>query len=439
MSGTTLANIADRVLNRPLLLHPDKAELILQVLDGRIGAEPLGQLSPEASRFVGSAVRENGSLSSYRVESGVAVIPIVGSLVNRGAWIGASSGLVSYEGIAAQLREAEADPDVKSVLLDIDSGGGEATGMSALASRITALDAVKPVVAFVNDVACSAAYGIASAAREIVVSPTSIVGSIGVLLVHMDYSKQLEAKGIKPTLIHAGANKVDGNAFEPLPQAVRADMQAMVSTFYDGFVELVAQGRAGALTSEQIRATEARTYIGAEAIAIGLADRIASLDEVLASMQQSNQAPATDSVADHQRSGFAMSKPNSAEAPQAQNVGATQADHQVALEAARAEGVAAGKAEASARIKAILQADEAKGREAQAMAMALETEMSAEDAIKVLGVAPKANPSGSFEQRVQGDAEFGGSDQPQTSQAQAAAELWGNAIKQANASIGVAA
>lgn len=439
MSGTTLANIADRVLNRPLLLHPDKAELILQALDGRIGAEPLGQLSPEASRFVGGKARPDGGEFGLRKDGGVAIISIVGSLVNRGAWIGADSGLVSYEGIASQLAEAEADPDVRSVLLDIDSGGGEATGMSALASRITALDAVKPVVAFVNDVACSAAYGIASAAREIVVSPTSIVGSIGVLLVHMDYSKQLEAKGIKPTLIHAGANKVDGNPFEPLPVAVRDDMQTMVATFYDSFVDLVERGRAGALTSEQIRATEARTYIGAEAIAIGLADRIASLDEVLAAMQQFNQAPTPDQVADHQRSGFAMSKPNSAEAPQAQNAGVTQADHQTALEAARAEGVVAGKAEASARIKAILQADEAKGREAQAMAMALETEMSAKDAIKVLGVAPKASPSGSFEQRVQGDAEFGGSDQPQTSQAQAAADLWGNAIKQANASIGVAA
>ena len=136
-----------------------------------------------------------------------------------------------------------------------------------------------------------------------------------------------------------------------------------------------------------------------------------------------------------------MSKTNQAHAPQAsttgaQNVGAT--DHQAAIEAARAEGVAAGKAEASARIKAILQADEAQGREAQAMTMALDTDMKAEDAIKVLAVAPKANQAAaSFEQRVSGDAEFGGHDQPQQSQGQAVASLWGKAVHQANANIGV--
>lgn len=195
-AGPSLAQIAGRVLNRPLLLHPDKADLILHVLQGRIGIEPLQTVTPETNRFVGTYRRDNGGVGSMRVENGVAILPIVGSLVNRGAWIGASSGLVSYEGIAAQLREAEADPDVRAVLLDIDSPGGEATGMFAAAKLVSAVNKTKPVVAFVNDVAASAAYGIASAASEIIVSPTSMVGSIGVVLTHLDRSGELEDRGV---------------------------------------------------------------------------------------------------------------------------------------------------------------------------------------------------------------------------------------------------
>ncbi len=428
----TLTHIAERVLNRPLLLHPDKAEVILQALQGRIGLGSIDLSAPEANRFVGSPIREDGSRASMAMHDGTAIIPIVGSLVNRGAWIGASSGLVSYEGLAAQLREAAGDPSVSAIVLDLDSGGGEATGMYALANLIAKIDQTKPVYAFVNDVAASAAYGIASAAREIIVSPSSIVGSIGVVLLHLDHSGELADAGIKPTLIHAGANKVDGNPFEPLSEAVRADLQDQVGKFYEQFVGLVAQGRAGRMSAAQIRATEARTFMGQEAIDIGLADRMASLDELLTLISQ--PAPGATS----NRSGFAMSKTNQADAPQAQNGGENQSMHQAALDAARAEGVAAGKAEASARIKAILQAEEAQGREAQAMTMALDTDMKAEDAIKVLAVAPKADlAAASFGQRVSGEGGFGGDDQPQQSQGQAVASLWGKAVHQANANIGV--
>ncbi|OYX97070.1 MAG: hypothetical protein B7Y80_21130, partial [Hyphomicrobium sp. 32-62-53] len=221
------------------------------------------------------------------------------------------SGLVSYEGLDALLREAEADPEIRAVVLDIDSPGGEATGMFTVAEQVRRLGAQKPVTAFVNDMAASAAYGIASAAHEIVVSPTSIVGSIGVVLTHMDRSAEMAKKGVKATLIYAGAHKVDGHPFGPLSESVQADLQAEVMAFYDQFVGLVARGRTG-LTEAAIRGTEARTFIGQDAIARGLADRIASLDDVLISLSNQAQAAAT------QRTGFAMSKTTEA-GPQAEN------------------------------------------------------------------------------------------------------------------------
>jgi signal peptide peptidase SppA len=431
-AGPSLAQIAGRVLNRPLLLHPDKADLILHVLQGRIGIEPLQAITPETNRFVGSYRRDNGGIGSMRVENGVAILPIVGSLVNRGAWIGASSGLVSYEGIAAQLREAEADQEVRAILLDIDSPGGEATGMFATAKLVSAVNETKPVVAFVNDVAASAAYGIASAASEIIVSPTSMVGSIGVVLTHLDRSGELEDRGVKPTLIHAGAHKVDGHPFGPLSDAVRADLQAEVMKIYDQFVGLVAEGRAGRVSAEAIRATEARTYLGADAIAQGLADRMASLEEVIAALSQ------PPSGASPQRKGGPMTKTNQSEAPQSDVSAISPADLQEAVDAARTEahaaGVIAGKAEATARIKSILTAPETEGREAQALVLALETEMTAADAAKVLAASPKASMSASIADRAAHEAELGAetpADHRNRSERHAAG--WAKAITQANA------
>lgn len=431
-AGPSLAQIAGRVLNRPLLLHPDKADLILHVLQGRIGIEPLQTVTHETNRFIGTYRRDNGGVGSMRVENGVAILPIVGSLVNRGAWIGASSGLVSYEGIAAQLREAEVDQDVRAILLDIDSPGGEATGMFATAKLVSAVNKTKPVVAFVNDVAASAAYGIASAASEIIVSPTSMVGSIGVVLTHLDRSGELEDRGVKPTLIHAGAHKVDGHPFGPLSDAVRADLQAEVMKIYDQFVGLVAEGRTGRISADAIRATEARTYLGADAIAQGLADRMASLDEVVAAHSQ------PPSGASPQRKGGSMTKTHQGEAQQGDVSAISPADLQAAVDAARTEahaaGVIAGKAEATARIKSILTAPETDGREAQALVLALETEMTAADAAKVLAASPKANMSASIADRAAQETELGAeTPADHRNRSERSATGWAKAITQANA------
>jgi ClpP class serine protease len=155
------------------------------------------------------------------------------------------------------------------------------------------------------------------------------------------------------------------------------------------------------MTDQQVRATEARTYLGQDAIDIGLADRIATLDAVLAELSQ----PARG--ANSTRRGFAMSKPMET-APLA-NAGIGQADHDAAIEAARVEGKKVGHAEATARIRSILGCEDAKGREAQAMVLALDTAMSAEDAAKVLAASPKATSNGvaSIAERAAGQAEMG--------------------------------
>lgn len=279
-----LFHVADLVLNRPLLVTPDKAQVIMSVLAGRIGAN-----APEASRFEGESavVDQDGRARGvpFKVKDGVGIITITGSLVNRGAWIGASSGLTSYEGIGHQLKSAASDPSVRSVILDLHSPGGEATGAFEVAALVRSLSSAKRTVAVVNGMACSAAYAIASGATEIVTTETGVSGSIGVVLLHADYSKRLAKEGIDPTLIFAGAHKVDGNPFEPLSGEVRDDLQREVTAFYDLFLTTVAKGRGARLTASAARATEARTFIGQAAVKSGMADRIGTFESVLSELQ----------------------------------------------------------------------------------------------------------------------------------------------------------
>jgi signal peptide peptidase SppA len=438
MSGQLL-RLSDRLLNTPLLIHPAKAQIILGALSGRIGIDAeifsLDETAeaPEANRFTGSARRADGTTSMMRTADGVAIIPVLDTLVNRGAWLDSRSGLTSYEGLAAQLRAAGSDPEVRSVLLDISSPGGEAAGMAGLADLIRSVRQTRPVTAFVNDMAASAAYGIASAANEIVISPTSILGSIGVVMLHADRSGELAAQGVKPTLIFAGSHKVDGNPFEPLSDAVRADLQASVDAHYRQFLDTVAAGRGRKLTAGMARATEARTFIGPEAITLGLADRIASFDEVLASLSQTTRPSGRTA----RKGGISMSTEDTGSAaevvaappPEPPRLQAPAQQPAAQLQ----EAVAAARLEERARIRAIVNAEASEGRKAQALMLATETALSVAEAEKVLAASPKENRIEALAQRAAAGSEFGSARDAERPNPNARAEEgWKRAIANAN-------
>ena len=416
-----LHHLADRLLNTPLLIHPAKAEVLLAVLSGRIGLDGDLGIGPgiDATRFVGSARRENDRSALTRATNGVAIVPILDTLVNRGAWLDSRSGLTSYEGIGAQIRDAAGDPEVHAILLDISSPGGEAAGMAGVAELVRSVRQTKPVLAFVNDMAASAAYGIASAAHEIVVSPTSILGSIGVVMIHADRSGELAAQGIRPTLIFAGSHKVDGNPFEPLSDAVRADLQVSVDAHYDQFVGLVATGRGDRLNMDGARATEARTFIGADAVARGLADRTASFDEVLAGLSRRRPASAANPTG---RTRMSTSENASA------------ADCAIISLADRDAAVIAARTEERARVRAIVTSDAAEGRMAQALVLATETSLTVAEAEKLLAASPKEVGVEALAARAANGPEIGSSRDPAPPDAAAerAVAGWKKAIAAAN-------
>ena len=285
------AQIAQRAFNTPLMVDPAKALAFLSGLGPRItGQEITFQgLDVQPAEQTAAALPAHGSLfgndlaqrhqrngaQPFALIDGIAVIEIAGTLVHRGAWIGQSSGLTSYEGIAAQLQAALADPGVRGIALDIDSFGGEVAGAFDLADRIRAARAQKPIHAFVAEHALSAGYALASQADRIVLSRTGAVGSIGVVAMHSDMSGALDQKGIAVTLIHAGARKVDANPYQPLPEAVRDRIAGELEDLRQLFAETVAEGRGRRLDTLRALGTEAAVFRGEAAVFAGLADEVA--------------------------------------------------------------------------------------------------------------------------------------------------------------------
>lgn len=182
-------------------------------------------------------------------------------------------------------RAVGADPAAKAAVLVFDSPGGEVAGCFETADALPGLLGGKPHYAMVNDRATSAAYALACTAKEIVATKTAYLGSIGVLIRHEDYSGLMEKAGIGVTLITAGSHKADGNPYEALPEAVRADLQAECNKLQAMFIESVAGHRKG-LSANALLAMEARVYMAGEAIKLGLADRIGTTDGLITEIAQ---------------------------------------------------------------------------------------------------------------------------------------------------------
>jgi signal peptide peptidase SppA len=268
-----LPHLASRLYGTPLLLARSKLDIILSVLGERIGW-------PDATAAVAMPVARTRIDARLDANAGIAVIPVVGSLVRRTIGLDPASGFTSYTDIADLVDAALTDPGVEGILLDIDSPGGEAGGVFELGERIRAADALKPIWALASDSAFSAAYAIGSAASRLTVTRTGGVGSIGVIAMHVDQTARDTQQGYRYTAITAGDQKSDFSPHEPLDPHAHARLQTEVDRLYGIFLAHVAAMRA--LDVDAVRATQAGIYFGQDAVTVGLADAVGSLDGVLA-------------------------------------------------------------------------------------------------------------------------------------------------------------
>ena len=196
---------------------------------------------------------------------------------------GGSGGLSAF---VSDLRAAAADPDVSSIVLDIDSPGGLVDQVPETAAMVRQIrdKSGKPLVAVANTQASSAAYWLASQANEVAVTPSGELGSIGVYSLHRDFSDAFAQRGIKHTLISAGKYKVEGNPYEPLSDEALAAEQSVVDDYYSMFTADVAAGRGVDVADVTDGYGEGRSLTAKRAVKAGLADRTATLQETVARM-----------------------------------------------------------------------------------------------------------------------------------------------------------
>jgi signal peptide peptidase SppA len=273
--------LAQRLFNVPLAITPGKAEVIMAALAERLG---IGQIERAARGPMAYDERDDDDHSSpgraqrsgYEVVGGIAIIQVDGTLVQKLGTLRPYSGMTGYDGIRQNFMTAMVDPDVKAIMLDIDSPGGEVSGCFDLVDAIYKARGKKPIWSILNESAYSAAYAIASAADRIIVPRTGGVGSIGVIWMHMDWSKALTSAGFKVTFITYGDLKADGHPEIPLSEDARARFQNDITTMGELFVSTVARNRN--ISAKAVRDTQAATYLGAAGVSQGLADEVMAPD-----------------------------------------------------------------------------------------------------------------------------------------------------------------
>ncbi|WP_438456556.1 S49 family peptidase [Wolbachia endosymbiont of Kerria lacca] len=210
---------------------------------------------------------------------GIAIIRIYGVLTKKTEAFDHILDMTSYENIHEEIESALEDKSIETILLDIDSPGGEVNGVFDLADFIYSARGKKRIIAIANDDAYSAAYAIASSAEKIFLTRTSGIGSIGVIASHIDQSRFDEKQGIKYTTIFAGSRKNDLNPHESMTSESLGSLQKEVDRLYEMFLQLIARNRG--LSIEKIRSTEAGLYFGEKAVEIGLADGVTTFFEFI--------------------------------------------------------------------------------------------------------------------------------------------------------------
>ncbi|MCD1245836.1 S49 family peptidase [Vibrio cholerae] len=405
MTNTSHLNLITAAFNRPLALEAGYARTFFSALSQRLNnvqqlvdvdgsVLTASDMKKEAASFSPRRSTER----SYQVVNGIAIVPISGTLVHKYGYIRPISGMTGYDGVDYRIREALSDPEVKAIMLDMDTPGGMVAGCFDLADKIAEWRKVKPIWSLGYDMHCSAGQMIASACSRRLITQTGVAGSVGVIMAHTNIEKMLDQQGVEITLITAGSHKADGHPYASLPKEVKEKWQKELESNRQMFANKAATYMG--VDVKQILATEAETYEGQAAVDVGFANEVVNgLDAIQIMSDHFKHSKTTVDM------GAAMSvvDPNvtsaaqpSATAPAPQpaasvpaNDAASAPTQAPAQSASQEDSDTAAKAE-RARCMGILALPEAEGRRDLAMHLASNTSFSVEEAKGVLAVAPQA-------------------------------------------------
>lgn len=237
-----------------------------------------------------------------RSRDGVAILDVIGATFKRANLFTAMSGATSYDMLRADFQAALDDPKVKSILLNIDSPGGEASGVHELAQAVFEARGSKPIVAYVGGLGASAGYWLASAADKIVVDATAALGSIGVQVAYRADSPKAGQKEITFTSSQSPMKNADPET-EAGAKAVQDRIDAMASVFY----EAVARNRGVDTETALKNFGKGGIFVGKDAVKAGLADELGSFEGVLAELAGARKT-AAKSGRDTRNKGISMSE-----------------------------------------------------------------------------------------------------------------------------------
>jgi signal peptide peptidase SppA len=271
------------ILNAPWAIIPEKLSEIQEIYRVRMERIEIDLAAIEAQ--IGKPL--DNKRKPYSVDGGTAIIPVEGVIAKKMNLFTKVSGGVSTEILGDDFAAAMNDPEVHSILLAIDSPGGQVDGTQALADQVFAARGIKPIVAVGDGMMASAAYWVGSAADEVYTSgDTTAVGSIGVVAKHTDYSQREHAEGIKVTEITAGKYKRLASEHEPLSKEGRQSIQEQVDHLYSVFVDNVARHRGVDSQTVANSMADGRIFLGKHAVHAGLVDGVSTKEAIVARLNR---------------------------------------------------------------------------------------------------------------------------------------------------------
>jgi capsid assembly protease len=250
--------------------HAIRQVLKIRASGGRVPDEEIAAAMVQAAER--PAPRSTGS---------IAILPLFGAITHRANMFSEASGGTSTQGFGKALAQVVGDPNVTAVIIEADTPGGGVSGLPELADQIYKARGTKPIIGVSNTRALSAGYWLLSQCDEIVCAPVSEVGSIGVFLWHENWAENYKMEGIQPEIIRYGEHKAEMNDWEPLTDEARAYAKSQVFEVGEMFTKAVARGRS--VSADVVRKSfgEGRSVMAKDAVRLGMADRIATMDDTI--------------------------------------------------------------------------------------------------------------------------------------------------------------
>lgn len=316
--------------------------------------------------------------SLTQVQNDVAIISVVGPLFKRLGLVSLLLGGSSYEVIAQAFNTALTDPNIKGIILDIDSPGGEVNGCSELANLIYEARNIKPIKAYASGACASGAYWIGSACDELAVSETSCVGSIGVVAAYYANKTQSE-------IVEIVSSQSPFKCLDPKSDEGRLKLQKRIDALAEVFIQAVARHR-GVDPPVVIKDFGGGdVLVGEQAVKQGLADKVSTLKKTITSITANNHSIVSQGA-------LLMKAENKPIENKKLDLEILQAEHPQLVSSLINQGVTKGRQQERKRIGAIVAAEPAKGREKLAHHLAFATELPAEMAVSTLNAAPVEAP-----------------------------------------------